>query len=63
MILEFKTKRNPNGNSKYLYIDTGAETFSLRNPHFINQGIEIKNADYKELIEKLKMFGFQEFNF
>lgn len=33
MILEFKTKRNPNGNSKYLYIDTGAETFSLRNQH------------------------------
>jgi hypothetical protein len=63
MILEFKTKRDINGNRKYLYIDTGAETFSLYNPHFITQGIEIKTADYNGLIEKLKMFGFREFNF
>lgn len=51
MILEFKTtNKNTYGRRKYLMIDTGAETYTTTCNSMIITGIEIKTADYKELI-------------
>ena len=60
MIIEFKTARNTNGNRKYLAIDTNAEIYTTINPYMITNGIEIKAADYKELLAKLERMNYQK---
>ena len=59
MIIEFKTARNINGHREYLRIDTDNKTFT-RQPHFIAEGIEIKKADYREMLGKLKESNYKE---
>lgn len=59
MIIEFKTARNINGHREYIRIDTDTKTFT-RQPHFIAEGIEIKKADYREMLGKLKEDNFKE---
>lgn len=63
MILEFKTKRNTNGNRSYLGIDTGARYYSRQSPRMITEGIEIKSSDMKDLIEQCKRNEFKEVDF
>lgn len=61
MIFEFKTARNKmNGARKWLQIDTEKRTYTRFCPRMIVEGIEIKNADYKELLKQLKENGFSE---
>ena len=59
MIIEFKTARNANGSRKYLAIDTNAEIYTTFNPYMITNGIEIKTADYNELLEKLERLEYE----
>lgn len=55
MILQFRTKRNSNGNCKYLGIDTGAECYATESYSWIcKEWPELKYHDYNELIEQLK---------
>ena len=62
MILEFKTARNKtSGSRKYLFIDTGAECYTTENRVIFTDGIEIKTADYKELIKKLNRMEYRRF--
>lgn len=64
MILEFKTSnKNTYGRRKYLAIDTGAACFSTESRSMIIDGIEIKTADYKALIEQLKSNGFKKVDY
>lgn len=60
MILQFKTPRNSYGHRKYLCIDTVECTYTTFCPKMIVEGIEIRNADYKELIENLNAEGYIE---
>lgn len=61
MLLEFKTSnRNTYGRRKYLAIDTEAGIYSTTPSRMIVDGIEVKTADYKELIEKCKRLEFKE---
>ena len=63
MILEFKTARSKtNGIRKYLAIDTDKGVFSRVDPHMITQEIEIKTADYNELIRQLSHENFLKVN-
>lgn len=59
MIIEFKTARNTNGHRYYLRIDTERKTFT-REPHFIAEGIEIRQRDLRELTDKVRKDGYQE---
>ena len=61
MILEFKTARNTNGHRKYLLIDTEAGTYTRECHSMIITGIEIKAADYRELIEKCQRQEYKEY--
>ena len=63
MIFEFKTKRDRNGNRKYLAIDTGAEIYSTQCRHMIVDGIEIKKEDYDYLIKTAEFRGLKRVDF
>lgn len=55
MILEFKTSnKNTYSRRKYLCFDTNALVYSTQSHSMIIERIEIKTADYKELIEQLE---------
>lgn len=61
MVLEFKTARNKtNGDRRYLAIDTEAGIYSRFCPYMVTPGVEIKAADYKEMLEKVTRLGFKE---
>lgn len=62
MILEFMTKRTPNGNRKYLMIDTGAEYYTTECPRFLVEGMEIPTKVYRELIEKCERLEYKRGN-
>ena len=59
MIIEFKTKRNEFGHRDYLKINTDNKTYT-RQPHFIAEGIEIKQRDLRELTDTVRKDGYQE---
>lgn len=54
MILEFKTKRDVNGNTYYLGINTEARTFTRISPRMNTDGAELKRRDFDALIKQLK---------
>lgn len=65
MVLLFKTKKGlTSGQTKGLKIDTAKKEFS--NGYFtlsiseIANAIEIKNADFKQLVEQAKQNGYKE---
>lgn len=61
MIFEFKTAQNKmNGARKWLQIDTEKRQYTRFCPRMIVEGIEIKGADYKELLKQLQENGFSE---
>lgn len=53
MIMEFKTKTNRNGNSKYLAFDTGAKWYSTNCRSMIKTGYVITSRDYRYMLEQL----------
>ena len=55
MIMRFKTKRNTNGNIKYLAFDTEKRQFSRMYPEISDCGsaIEIKARDYNRLRDEV----------
>lgn len=60
MILQFRTKRNANGNCKYLGIDTGAECYATEcNTWICKEFAELKMKDYRALIEQCERHGFK----
>ena len=63
MILEFKTKRNTNGNRRYLGIDTGSESYTRQCRSMIMDGVEIKASDMNKLIEQCKRNEFREVDY
>lgn len=58
MIIEFKTKRNTNGHRNYLRIDTDKKEYSTFCRSMIADGVEVKEADRKNLIKELQENGF-----
>jgi hypothetical protein len=55
MLFQFKTARNKtNGSRKTLKIDTEKKTYTTREAHMIPEGIEIKTADYRELLNRVQ---------
>lgn len=65
MVLEFATKRNPNGYRKYLGINTEKKTFSRERGRWYCREdlVEISSTDRKKLIATLENNGFTETNF
>lgn len=61
MIFQFITGRNEYGHRKYLFIDTDRKVFSRNCNSFFAEGIQIKKADYKELVNRLQFMEFKEF--
>ena len=62
MILEFKTSnKNTYGRRKYLLIDTGAETYTTESHSMIITGIEVKTADYRELLDMCERNGYKKY--
>ena len=51
MVLEFMTKRNVNGHRNYLKVAIDRGVFTRQCNSMIMDGIEIKSADYKRLLE------------
>lgn len=61
MIIEFKTSnKNTYGHRKYLAIDTNNNTYTTTCNSMIIDGIEIKAADYKQLIKNCIDNGYTE---
>lgn len=58
MIIEFKTKRNTNGHRAYLRIDTEKKEYSTFCHSMIADGVEVKEADRKNLIEQVTNEGY-----
>ena len=64
MILQFRTKRNANGNCKYLAIDTDAETFATSPRGWISKDIpEIKSKDMDAIREQAEQNGYRRILF
>ena len=57
MILQFATKRDRNGNRKFLGIDTGAQCYATesRSWYTKNDIIEITGKERNSLIEQLQI--------
>ena len=60
MIMEFKTKANKYGHRNYLRIDTDKKEYSTFCRRMVVDGIEVKEADRKNLIKELQENGFTE---
>lgn len=60
MILQFKTKRNVNGNRKFLAIDTSTNCYTRVCRWMITEGVEITAKAYKEILEQLEAAEFEE---
>lgn len=58
MIIEFKTKRNTNGHRNYLWIDTDKKEYSTFCRSIVADGVEVKDADRKNLIEQVTNEGY-----
>ena len=63
MILEFKTKRNANGNRRYLEINTDEKIYARNCPKMNSCGAEIGYAAMCNLIERCKADGYTEVDF
>lgn len=61
MDFEFKTARDIYGRRKYLWIIPDKKMYSTTCQKIIVDGIEIKTADYKALLEKCKKEKYTEF--
>lgn len=60
MILYFRTKRDMNGNTKFLAIDTKAETYAISPQSWISKETpEIKATDRRNIIKQLEKEGFR----
>lgn len=61
MIIEFKTSnKNTYGRRKYLGIDAKNKTYTTTCNSMVIDGIEIKTADYKQLIKNCIDNGYTE---
>ena len=61
MLLHFKTKRDTNGNTKYLGIDTEKKQYSRQSSKWISKEYpELKTSDYKNMLEQLRRENWQE---
>ena len=61
MIIQFRTKRDINGNCKYLGIDTDSKQYARESSHWISkEWPELKKADYNALVEQLRRGKWQE---
>lgn len=60
MIIRFKTKRNNNGHRKYLAIDTDSSAYCTMCPRIVAEGIEIKTADYNNILKTVISSGYVE---
>lgn len=62
MILRFKTKRNMNGNTRYIAIDTDKKEFSRQNWGISEMidAIEIKSKDFNRIRDEAINTGFAE---
>jgi hypothetical protein len=64
MLLHFKTKRDTNGNTKYLGIDTEKQEFSRQSRGWIDREYpELKTSDYKNMLEQLRRENWQEIDY
>ena len=63
MILEFKTKRNANGNRRFLEIDTDKGIYARNCPRMVSDGAEIGYAAMCNLIERCKADGYKEVDY
>lgn len=61
MILKFRTKRDVNGNTYYLEIDTNAKTYCENPKGFIHNEdfIEVKKTDMRKLKSQLAKFEYK----
>ena len=60
MILRFMTKRNTNGNRKYLAIDTEKKVFCTRSWHMIPEGEEVSTKAIRNIRSACENAGYTE---
>ena len=60
MKLAFMTKRDANGHRKYLEFDTNERVYARMCRYAVPDGIEVKAADLKRLLNEVKSEGFTE---
>ena len=62
MLLDFKTKRNRNGNSYYLRINTSTQEYSRTVPYMVPpvDVVTVTKTEYNALLKKLKFYEFKE---
>lgn len=61
MILHFRTKQRPDGDCRYITIDTGAECYAIQYGGWVcYEFAEIKVRDYCELIKQCERNGFKQ---
>ena len=60
MILRFMTKRNTNGNRRYLAIDTEKKVFTTLCWHMIPDGEEISATALRKIREACENAGYTE---
>ena len=62
MLLDFKTKRNRNGNTYNLRINTSTQEYSRTVPYMLppDDVITVTKKEYNVLIKKLKFYDFKE---
>lgn len=64
MKLEFMTKRDTNGNRKYLLIDTNREVYSRDSAHMIPDGyFTISKKDMDEMLKRVQDDGYQSVDY
>lgn len=62
MTLEFKTKRNKQGNTYYLCIDTDNHRFTRVCPKMVAEGVVVTKRDYDKLVQIVHNYNFMEVN-
>lgn len=64
MIIRYCTKRDINGNTYKLIIDTNKQTYARENGGFFHRSdfIEISKRDYRKQIDELITTGYREVN-
>ena len=62
MILKFATKRNVNGNRKYLVFDTEAKQYARESSHWFcrEDFVEVGVKDLRKLTETVRDEGYME---
>lgn len=60
MILRFLTKRNTNGNRRYLAIDTERKEFCTRSPRMIPEGEEVSLTTLRNIRKTCEAAGYVE---